>query len=146
MLRTQRLLATLSLTTIQRTSMASPEGFKALQGKVQEALVKTVKSSNQIASEDLPFHRTVDSAIGDNLDSKTERMLTLSSKLLEAAAQVTGHDQLPSLEDADDVELHWRKIVDVLDSVLERADRAMDEFTGALKRKDAPATDNVSHG
>jgi exosome complex exonuclease RRP6 len=126
--------------------MASPEGFKALQGKVQEALVKTVKSSNQIAGEDLTFHRTVDSAIGDNLDSKTERMLTLSSKLLKAAAQVTGHDQLPSLEDADDVELHWRKIVDVLDSVLERADRAMDEFTGALKRKDAPATDNVSHG
>ncbi|KAH6686845.1 ribonuclease H-like domain-containing protein [Plectosphaerella plurivora] len=124
--------------------MASPEGFKALQGKVQEALVKTVKSANQIASEDLPFHRTVDTAIGDNLDTKTERMLALSSKLLKAAAQATGQDEVPSLDDADDVEMNWRKIVDVLDSVLERADRAMDEFTGALKRKDAPATDNAT--
>lgn len=124
--------------------MSSQEGFKALQTKVQEALVKTVKSANQIAAEDLSFQRTVDPSVGDKLDDKTERMLSLSSKLLKVAAQVCGQDEMPELEDADDVDMQWRKIVDVVDSVLERADRAMDEFTGALKRKDAPSGDAVS--
>lgn len=123
--------------------MASQEGFKALQGKVQDALVKTVKSANQIAAEDLSFQRTIDPSVGDELDDQTERMLNLSSKLLKVAAEVCGQDKVPKLEDADDVDLQWRKIVDVVDSVLERADRAMDEFSGALKRKDAPTSDTV---
>lgn len=125
-------------------TMASPEGFKAIQARVQEALVKTVKSSNQLASEELSFHRTVDPSVGSKLDDRTERMLTLSTKLLKAASNATGQDEVPRLDDTDDVEMQWRKIVDVLDSVLERADRAMDEFTGALKRKDAPTTENAS--
>lgn len=124
--------------------MASQEGFKALQEKVQSALVSTTRSANRLAAEDLDFQRTVHPTVADELDDKTSRLLDLSSKLLTSAAVVCGQDKLPPLEDTDDVDLQWRKIVDVLDTVLERADRALDEFTGALKRKDAPATDNVS--
>ncbi|EGY17162.1 uncharacterized protein VDAG_00844 [Verticillium dahliae VdLs.17] len=117
--------------------MASPD-FKALQDEVQKALVTTVKSANRIAAEDLAFQRTVNPSVADELDETTARLLGLSHKLLKSAAEVCGQGSVPELEDADDVDMHWRKIVDVLDNVLEKADRSIDEFTGVLKRKDAP--------
>ncbi|KAM0324790.1 hypothetical protein ACHAQA_007756 [Verticillium albo-atrum] len=117
--------------------MASSD-FKALQDEVQAALVTTIKSANRIAAEDLAFQRTVNPSVADDLDETTTRLLGLSHKLLKSAAEVCGQGSVPVLEDADDVDMHWRKIVDVLDNVLEKADRSIDEFTGVLKRKDAP--------
>ncbi|KAM0284133.1 hypothetical protein ACHAQH_002121 [Verticillium albo-atrum] len=117
--------------------MASPD-FKALQDEVQKALVTTIKSANRIAAEDLAFQRTVNPSVADDLDETTARLLGLSHKLLKSATEVCGQGDVPELEDADDVDMHWRKIVDVLDNVLEKADRSIDEFTGVLKRKDAP--------
>lgn len=123
--------------------MASPQDFKSLQDKVQAALVATVKSVNRVSAEDLPFQRAVNPSVGDDLDSKTTRILELSTTLLKSAAEVCGLSA-PDLEDADDVDMRWRSIVDVVDSILEKADTSIDEYTGALKRKDAPAADAVS--
>ncbi|KAJ0310950.1 hypothetical protein COL516b_001650 [Colletotrichum fioriniae] len=120
--------------------MASPQDFKSLQDKVQAALVATVKSVNRVSAEDLPFQRAVNPSVGDDLDSKTTRILELSTTLLKSAAEVCGLSA-PDLEDADDVDMRWRSIVDVVDSILEKADTSIDEYTGALKRKDAPAAD-----
>ncbi|KAK1638734.1 exonuclease [Colletotrichum phormii] len=120
--------------------MTSPPDFKSLQDKVQAALVATVKSVNRVSAEDLPFQRAVNPNVGDDLDAKTTRILELSTALLKSAAEVCGLNA-PDLEDADDVDMRWRSIVDVVDSVLEKADTSIDEYTGALKRKDAPAAD-----
>ncbi|KAK1705060.1 exonuclease [Colletotrichum lupini] len=120
--------------------MASPQDFKSLQDKIQAALVATVKSVNRVSAEDLPFQRAVNPSVGDDLDAKTTRILELSTTLLKSAAEVCGLNA-PDLEDPDDVDMRWRSIVDVVDSVLEKADTSIDEYTGALKRKDAPATD-----
>ncbi|OHF01206.1 3'-5' exonuclease [Colletotrichum orchidophilum] len=120
--------------------MPSPQDFKSLQEKVQAALVTTVKSVNRVSAEDLPFQRAVNPNVGDDLDAKTTRILELSTTLLKSAAEVCGLNA-PNLEDADDIDMRWRSIVDVVDSVLEKADTSIDEYTGALKRKDAPAAD-----
>ncbi|CRK24284.1 hypothetical protein BN1708_018089, partial [Verticillium longisporum] len=87
--------------------MASPD-FKALQDEVQKALVTTVKSANRIAAEDLAFQRTVNPSVADELDETTARLLGLSHKLLKSAAEVCGQGSVPELEDADDVDMHWR--------------------------------------
>ncbi|KZL80426.1 3 -5 exonuclease [Colletotrichum incanum] len=120
--------------------MTSPQDFKSLQEKVQAALVGTVKSVNRVSAEDLPFQRAVNPNVGEDLDAKTSRILELSTTLLKSAADVCGLNA-PELEDADDVDMRWRSIVDIVDSVLEKADTSIDEYTGALKRKDAPAAD-----
>ncbi|GKT79402.1 3'-5' exonuclease [Colletotrichum tofieldiae] len=120
--------------------MASPQDFKSLQDQVQAALVATVKSVNRVSAEDLPFQRAVNPNVGEDLDAKTTRILELSTTLLKSAADVCGLSA-PELEDADDVDMRWRSIVDIVDSVLEKADTSIDEYTGALKRKDAPAAD-----
>ncbi|KAH9227946.1 hypothetical protein K456DRAFT_885540 [Colletotrichum gloeosporioides 23] len=120
--------------------MTSPQDFKSLQEKVQSALVATTRSVYRIAAEDLAFQRAVNPGVGDDLDAKTERLLELSTTLLKSAASVCGLNA-PNLEDADDIDLRWRSVVDVVDSVLEKADTSIDEYTGAIKRKDAPTAD-----
>ncbi|WQF78581.1 Putative HRDC domain, 3'-5' exonuclease domain, HRDC-like superfamily, ribonuclease H superfamily [Colletotrichum destructivum] len=120
--------------------MTSPQDFKSLQDNVQAALVATVKSVNRVSAQDLPFLRAVDPSVGEDLDAKTTRILELSTTLLKSAADVCGLNA-PDLEDTDDIDMRWRSIVDIVDSVLEKADTSIDEYTGALKRKDAPAAD-----
>ncbi|WYZ34140.1 hypothetical protein EsH8_I_000416 [Colletotrichum jinshuiense] len=122
--------------------MTSPKDFKSLQDKVQSALLTTVRSVNRVSAEDLPFQRAVNPNVGEDLDAKTTRILELSTTLLKSAADVCGLGA-PELEDADDIDMRWRSIVDIVDSILEKADTSIDEYTGALKRKDAPSADTA---
>ncbi|POS81858.1 hypothetical protein EPUL_005495, partial [Erysiphe pulchra] len=100
------------------------DDFARLQTSVQSALVDTTRSATALAAEDLPFHRTVDPALSSALDTQNARLLSLASRLLGSA---TAHAD-------NDVESNWTRVVDVVDSLLERADTALDEFTGAVKR------------
>ncbi|KAI1114035.1 ribonuclease H-like domain-containing protein [Nemania sp. NC0429] len=118
-------------------TMESSLDFKSLQEKVQSALVSTTRLANQIAAEDLSFQRTSNPDVAEDLDDASSRLLALTSSLLQSA--IRGTDvAAPSLDDADDVDVHWSRIVDVLDHLLEKADTCLDEYTGAIKRKAAP--------
>jgi exosome complex exonuclease RRP6 len=125
--------------------MDASQDFKSLQDKVQSALVATTKSANGLAREDLSFLRTVDPAVASKLDDKTARLLRLSEDLLKSAGKFVGQ-RAPSIEDADDIEISWRGVVDVIDTLLEKADTCLDEYTGLIKRKDAPTAESVSSG
>ncbi|KAI8948737.1 ribonuclease H-like domain-containing protein [Xylaria longipes] len=117
--------------------MESSQGFKSLQETVQNALVSTTRLANQVAAEDLGFQRTSNPAVAEDLDDIASHLLTLTSSLLQSATRGTDVAG-PSLEDADDVDVYWSRIVDVLDNLLEKADTCLDEYTGAIKRKAAP--------
>ena len=109
------------------------DDFASLQSSVQSALLDTTRGAIALASEDLPFHRTVDPSVGSALEAQNARLLSLANRLLGSA---TAHAEnvRPTLRDIEDVEGNWAKVVDVVDSLLERADTALDEFTGAVKR------------
>lgn len=109
------------------------DDFARLQSSVQSALVDTTRSATALAGEDLPFHRTVDPALSTSLDAQNARLLSLASRLLGSAA-ANADNVRPTLRDIEDVESNWTRVVDVVDSLLERADTALDEFTGAVKR------------
>ncbi|KAI0862164.1 ribonuclease H-like domain-containing protein [Xylaria cubensis] len=117
--------------------MESSQDFKSLQETIQNALVSTTRLANQVAAEDLGFQRTSNPAVAEELDDIASHLLTLTSSLLQSATRGTDVAG-PSLEDADDVDVHWSRIVDVLDNLLEKADTCLDEYTGAIKRKAAP--------
>lgn len=123
--------------------MDPPQDFKSMQDRIQKTLVSTVKAANRIAAEDLGFQRTVNPDVANQLDEKTSQILDLSTRLLQSAARACGI-KAPKLEDAEDIDMHWRSVVDVVDSVLEKADTAMDEYTGLVKRKEPPSADSVS--
>jgi len=122
--------------------MDSLQDFKSWQDKLQSALVATTKTVNRIASEDLSFQRTVSPTVAETLDDHSDRLLQLSTALLKSAAQATDIKP-PTLEEADDVDIQWRGVVDVVDSLLERADTSLDEYTGLVKRKEAPTPEAV---
>lgn len=120
----------------------SRQDFKSLQEGIQKSLVAVVKTANRVAAEDLSFQRTVHPDAATHLDEKSARLLRLSTKLLQSAASACSIKG-PKLEDAEDIEMKWQGIVDVVDSVLEKADTALDEYTGLIKRRD-PAPDAAS--
>ncbi|KAI1826645.1 ribonuclease H-like domain-containing protein [Xylaria intraflava] len=117
--------------------MESSQNFKSLQETIQNALISTTRLANQIAAEDLSFQRTSNPAVAEELEDTSSRFLALTSSLLRSATRGTGIAGT-SLEDIDDVDVHWSRIVDVLDNLLEKADTCLDEYTGAIKRKAAP--------
>ncbi|KAG6023343.1 hypothetical protein E4U41_002047 [Claviceps citrina] len=124
------------------TAMETPLDFKVLQEGIQRSLVSAVKSVNRIAAEDLGFQRTVNPEAAEHLDDTSARVLDLSARLLESAAKACGVKP-PTLQDAEDIDMSWQCIVDVVDSVLEKADTALDEYTGLVKRKEPPGADSA---
>lgn len=115
--------------------MDETNDFKSLQDQLQAALVATTRTTGQISAEDLGFHRSFNPEVGTALDEQSERVLALASALLKSAASISDL-RAPTLEDSDDVENNWRNVVDVVDSLLEKSDTCLDEYTGVIKRKD----------
>lgn len=122
--------------------MEPPPDFQSLQEDIQKSLVSAVKTVNRLAAEDLSFQRTVRPEIGQQLDDRSARILDLSTRLIQSASRLCSAN-VPELEDADDIDMNWRGIVDVVDTVLEKADTALDEYTGLVKRKESPVSDSV---
>ncbi|CAM1504032.1 Fc.00g016230.m01.CDS01 [Cosmosporella sp. VM-42] len=124
--------------------MEPTQDFKSLQEGVQKSLISTVKTVNRIAAEDLGFQRTVNPEVAQQLEDRTSRILELSTRLLQSAAKACGVKSAPKLEDAEDIDMNWRGVVDVVDTVLEKADTALDEYTGLVKRKEPPTAESAS--
>ncbi|RJE21308.1 exosome complex exonuclease Rrp6 [Aspergillus sclerotialis] len=113
--------------------MESAAEFNPFQERVKSSFVQMIRSTNQVAAEDLTFHRSSSTEVADSLDEQSDRILSLTSSILKAATKGTDVPA-PTLRDEESIEDNWRGIVDVIDSLLERADACLDEFTGVIKR------------
>ncbi|OQO05150.1 hypothetical protein B0A48_08170 [Cryoendolithus antarcticus] len=109
------------------------DDFPTLHSTLTSALLDTTRSAVALAAEDLSFHRTIDASLASALNAQNARLLSLTNRLLGSATAHADHVR-PTLRDMDDVENNWAQVVDVVDSLLERADTALDDFTGAVKR------------
>ena len=118
------------------------ESFKSLQDEISQALVSTTRSVTRIAGADIAFQRSLDPDVGVALDAQNERLLQLAQRLIESAA--ASSDAVgPKLPDVEAIDGNWRAVVDVIDSLLEKADTSLDEYTGVVKRL-SPSADPVS--
>lgn len=117
--------------------------FKATQEQITKALIATTRAATRINGADVPFQRSLNPAAGAALDKQNARLLQLARRLLENAA--TGSDavgpDLPNVEALDEDD-KWRGFVDVIDSLLEKADTSLDEYSGVVKRL-SPAVEQV---
>jgi hypothetical protein len=139
-----KVVRTSSSIELDRTNlrMDNAQGFSSLQDQIQNALVSTTRTAGQISSEDLSFQRSLNPAIATALDEQSARLLALTSSLLNSAASIS-ELEAPRLQDVDDVDISWRGVVDVVDSLLEKADTFLDEYTGVIKRKTPPTSEQV---
>lgn len=109
------------------------DSFKTLQDEISKALVSTTRSASRIGGADIPFQRSLNPHAGAQLDAQNARLLHLAQRLLENAA--ASSDAVgPKLPDAEALDGNWRGVVDVIDSLLEKADTSLDEYTGVVKR------------
>lgn len=127
--------------SIRPAVMEALSDFKSLQESISQSLVAVTRTANQIASEDLGFYRSLNPAVATALDTQNARLLGLAERLLGNAAansEVVG----PRLPDFDAVDSNWKGIVDVVDSLLEKADTSLDEYTGTVRRL-SPSRESV---
>lgn len=113
--------------------MDTSQTFKDTQDKITSALVQTTRTVGRIFQEDISFQRSLDAAVSRSLDGHGERLLGIARRLIEKAGDRPDLDPL-RLTEQDDLENNWSGIVDVIDSLLERADTSLDEHTGRIKR------------
>jgi exosome complex exonuclease RRP6 len=123
--------------------MDQSQDFKSLQDQIQAALITVTRTAGQIASEDLGFQRSFNPKVGTALDQQCEGIIALADALLKSAASISDLRAL-DLKDVDDVENNWRNVVDVVDSLLEKSDTCLDEYTGVIKRKDPTSTESAA--
>ncbi|KAF2838502.1 hypothetical protein M501DRAFT_1004233 [Patellaria atrata CBS 101060] len=108
--------------------------FKTLQDSITSSLLSTTRTATHISSEDLGFHRSLDPALATSLDRQNARLLGLAERLLK---NVAPNQELPKLRDADALDGNWSSVVDMVDSLLERADTSLDEYTGVVKKAES---------
>ncbi|CAG8068485.1 unnamed protein product [Penicillium salamii] len=116
--------------------------FSPFEKKLTSALVQVTRTVTQLSSEDLNFHRTSSAEFSESLDEQSERIIALTSAVIKAAT--TGSDLTPpTLRDEDSIDDNWRSVVDVIDSLLEKADACLDEFTGVIKKLSPSQEENA---
>ena len=113
--------------------MNNPTRFSDLQDRITSALVETTRTVGQVVQEDIAFHRSLNPSVSHSLDRQNTRLFQLANRLVQRAGVGSGADA-PQLQDSDDLETKWSAVVDVVDSLLERADISLDEHTGLIKR------------
>lgn len=118
------------LSALPAMSSTELEPFKE---QLSRALVDVTRTINHLSAEDLNFHRKSNSDFSASFDEQSERILALASAVLKAATAGTDVDA-PLLDTEDSIEDNWRGVVDVIDSLLEKADACLDEFTGVIKK------------
>ncbi|RMZ78858.1 hypothetical protein DV738_g3668, partial [Chaetothyriales sp. CBS 135597] len=125
--------AYIAVATRHLTAMDLGADFAAYQQKVLDRLVSVTKTASHLASQDLGFHRSSSDQVSRSLDRQGRHLLELTSRLLKAAAAESSQ-HAPSLHGLDDIEDKWNSVVDVVDDQFEKADAALDESTGVIKR------------
>ncbi|KAG8529173.1 uncharacterized protein KY384_005808 [Bacidia gigantensis] len=108
--------------------------FKELQESIQKALVDTTRSAGQLANEDLAFHCASNPAVVPLLERQKSRLLDLVNDLTKVATKGT-EVAAPGISDAEAIDDKWGGLVDVFDSLLEKADVCLDKYTGVIKKE-----------
>jgi len=114
-------------------NMSSDGEFSSLQDAISASLVATTRTTGQLVAEDLGFLRSTSRSAARKLDKQNARLLDIAQRLINNAAANTPTAP-PELRNFDDIEDNWRGVVDVVDSLLERADKCLDEYNGVIKK------------
>ena len=114
-------------------SAQDPSDLKSTQESLTASLVRMSRTVAQLAQEDLSFYRSFNKDAAELIDEQSARMLELTNKLMKTSTTDTNVNP-PTLTDKDSVDEKWSAVVDVADSLLERADNSLDEFTGVIKK------------
>lgn len=105
----------------------TPAGFDEYNAQLQTAALQATRHAVSLPStSDLSLHRSLDRTFGKELDACSERVLSLTNKLLSviASGSAQGKGKGRKLENEDDVlDQFHTVVVDRMDELFERAVR-----------------------
>lgn len=97
-------------------SAMDPKTYPEWQANLLKLLVSTTRAASAVGSHDISFERSIDSNFDSSLTEVTDRLLSITNRLLKFAGS-----QQDEFEDEDDLDDRWGDVVDIVDSLLERA-------------------------
>lgn len=120
-------------TAIISAIMSAGTNFKELQDGTTASLISITRAVHQLEAEDIGFHRSLDPAIGREIDKQNARLLRTAQRLAHATVGSEPKERV-TLKDTEHIDENWSGVVDVIDSLLERASTTLDEYRGIIKR------------
>ncbi|KAF8211725.1 hypothetical protein K438DRAFT_1807803 [Mycena galopus ATCC 62051] len=120
------------------SSTLSSASFSDFNSNVQTAALNATRSAAGLPA-DIPFHRSMDPDLAEDLDAFSSRVLSLTNNILSLVAtadpsQSGRRKGKAKLQTQDDVVDDFHSlVVDVMDQMLERTDICLDEFLGRTK-------------
>ncbi|KAI8085942.1 ribonuclease H-like domain-containing protein [Gilbertella persicaria] len=109
--------------------------FKDFQSSLFKSLVSATAAANSISVEEVGFYRSLDRQFAKDLDHAGSSSLSMGNALLQHSAADCGATA-KSFEDVDDVLDRYGSVVDVCDSLLEKADLCLDHMGGKVNQDD----------
>ncbi|KAG1138973.1 hypothetical protein G6F37_012357 [Rhizopus arrhizus] len=110
--------------------------FKGYQTSLFKSLVSATAAVNSIPVGDVGYFRSLDRSFAKELDQATASTLYLGNSLLEQCTLNAGIEASTSFEDVDDVVRGYGSVIDVCDSLLDKADICLDHLKGKIKNED----------
>ncbi|CAN6667679.1 exosome complex exonuclease Rrp6p [Trichomonascus vanleenenianus] len=96
------------------------------QKQAFSALVSTIRTSSQLAGQDIGFFKTLDDGLLRNSQACGDRLLDLANRLIQVSTQ--NKDEVDELENTESITENWRDISSVLDGLFEKTDIALDQL------------------
>ncbi|KAI8373901.1 ribonuclease H-like domain-containing protein [Blakeslea trispora] len=109
------------------------KNFKAFQTSLFKSLVSATAAANSIVVEEIGFFRSLDRQFAKDLDLAGSSALSLSNSLLQRSAADAGIT-VKKFDDIDDVSERYGSVIDICDSLLEKADLCLDQMAGKGKQ------------
>ncbi|KAG5439945.1 hypothetical protein PCANB_000227 [Pneumocystis canis] len=109
-----------------------PVLFFRFQNQLYDSLVSTTKAVVIIGSQDIDFYRTLDPYFALSLADCNKRLLDLANFFI----QFVSLGKFGKIEEHEDFNYRWLDIVDMVDSLFEKADMLLNEFNELVKQSD----------
>ncbi|KAF8315606.1 hypothetical protein DL93DRAFT_840172 [Clavulina sp. PMI_390] len=109
---------------------SNPSTYDAYQSKLQLAALTATKRAFALP-KDIAFHRTLDKTFGTELDAISQRVFSLTDKLLRYATKSSKGKGRAILKTEDDLlDGFHMTVVDTVDHLYEKTDKILDGITG----------------
>ncbi|QSL64779.1 hypothetical protein MERGE_002081 [Pneumocystis wakefieldiae] len=116
-----------------------PALFSNFQDRLYDSLVSATKAVTVIGSQDINFYCSLDPYFASSLANCNKRFLDLINYIVHLVSS----ERFGKIEDHDDLNYKWLDIIDVIDSLFEKADISLDEFTEFFRRSDHKVEKNI---
>ncbi|EMR11807.1 hypothetical protein PNEG_00233 [Pneumocystis murina B123] len=116
-----------------------PALFSNFQDQLYDSLISATKAVTVIGSQDINFYCSLDPYFASSLANCNKRFLDLINYLVHLVSS----GRFGKIEDHDDLNYKWWDIIDIIDSLFEKADISLDEFTEFFRRSDNKIEQNI---